>query len=49
MQSDYTVEEGGSVEVHVILNGTFDRDVTVTFATEDGTAIGQGSIMEGQG
>ncbi len=41
-QSEYTaLGEGGAVEVCVVLNGTIDRNITVTFATEDGTAVSE--------
>ncbi len=41
-QESYTVDEGGSgtVEVCAILTGRAERNITVTLATEDGSAEG---------
>ena len=38
----YTVDESdGTVEVCVVLNGTIERNVSVTISTSDGSAIGR--------
>ena len=40
----YTVNEGEQVSIGVVLSTSADRDVTVTFTTNDGSATGKVSI-----
>ena len=37
----YTVSEGTAINILITLSFVADRDVTVDFATVDGTAIGE--------
>ncbi len=41
----YTVVEGETASLTAVLNFAADRDVTVDFATNDGSALGQSQLL----
>lgn len=37
----YSVNEGGSVEITIVLSSASESEVTVVFTTRDGSAVGK--------